>query len=459
MRRLLRLPGAPAARGGSGSSDPWEEPESPGSPQNPADPGSPDVPEEPLPPGAVTYTVTFIANAPEGESASGEMEPQVFAEGQERVLSANAFSVAGYTFKGWAADASAEEPLYTDRQQVLISADTQLYAVWGKADAENPDAPSSDGLSVDGDGNLVVEDAAAVKPDVRIPDGVKSIGGSNAFIDGSFCGIYTGFKSITIPASVEEITREAFTDSRDLGFMIMHDKRTKPLPFKFIVDEKNQHFKTNASGNMLLSKDGTVLYFVTNSSDDFTIPATVTEIADCAFIYTNIKHLNLNGIKFNNNGTGLFENSPELETVVLKNITAEYTASMFTNCPKLRSANLSEAGNITDAQGMFSYCTSLTEVTLPDSVTTLDCTFNGCTSLTKFTIPDSTTKIYMYELGNNRSLTVTYPKSIDDYRQISNSNVNKHFSPDAFGGDVNVTVTCADGKKVIYTSDGTMKEE
>ena len=405
MRRLLRLPGAPAARGGSGSSDPWEEPESPGSPQNPADPGSPDVPEEPLPPGAVTYTVTFIANAPEGESASGEMEPQVFAEGQERVLSANAFSVAGYTFKGWAADASAEEPLYTDRQQVLISADTQLYAVWGKADAENPDAPSSDGLSVDGDGNLVVEDAAAVKPDVRIPDGVKIIGGSNAFIDGSFCGIYTGFKSITIPASVEEITRYAFLDPLS-DFLPIPGERKNGLPFKFIVDEKNQHFKTNASGNMLLSKDGTVLYFVTNLSDDFTIPATVTEIADAAFHGANIKIIELCNMKIHNN-SGVFQYCSRLETVKLVNVTSIAPWQHdFLECTSLLSVDLSESG-ITELDYTFEKCSKLEEVYLPKAVVTFD--------KYKQTLTDCTVLKYVKKPGNINLDYLPTGITIEDY--------------------------------------------
>lgn len=235
---------------------------------------------------------------------------------------------------------------------------------------------------------------------IKIPDSVKIIG------EGAFehCS-----GSIKIPDSVEIIADRAFYD---------------------------------CSGSIIIGEQNNI-----------------REIGGAAFYNANIKHLNLDGVKCNNKNRNLFNNLPELETVVLKNITVEYMVGMFAHCPKLKSADLSEAENITNATSMFMYCTSLTDVKLPDSVTTLDYTFNGCTSLTKFAIPDSTTKIYMYELGSNRSLTVTYPKSIDDYRQISNSNVNKHFSPDAFGGDVNVTVTCADGKKVIYTSDGTMRVE
>ena len=40
--------------------------------------------------------------------------------------------------------------------------------------------------------------------------------------------------------------------------------------------------------------------------------------------------------------------------------------------------------------GAFSRCTSLTEITIPDSVTSIgECVFSGCTGLTEITIPDS----------------------------------------------------------------------
>jgi hypothetical protein len=54
----------------------------------------------------------------------------------------------------------------------------------------------------------------------------------------------------------------------------------------------------------------------------------------------------------------------------------------------------------------FEYCTSLTSITIPDSVTSIgNDAFLGCTSLTSITIPDSVTSIGKYAFGNCTSLT------------------------------------------------------
>ena len=62
----------------------------------------------------------------------------------------------------------------------------------------------------------------------------------------------------------------------------------------------------------------------------------------------------------------------------------------------------------------FGYCSSLTSVTIPDSVTTIgDWVFYECSSLTSVTIPDSVTTIGEYAFYYCRSLTsVTIPDSV-----------------------------------------------
>ena len=77
-----------------------------------------------------TFTVTFDANAPQGTQVTGTMAAQTVAQGQTLTLTANAFSIAGYVFKGWAEIFSATEWKYADGQKITVSADTTLYAVW-----------------------------------------------------------------------------------------------------------------------------------------------------------------------------------------------------------------------------------------------------------------------------------------------------------------------------------------
>ena len=69
----------------------------------------------------------------------------------------------------------------------------------------------------------------------------------------------------------------------------------------------------------------------------------------------------------------------------------------------------------------FYYCTSLTTITIPDSVTNIgDCAFYHCTSLTEVVVPDSVTNIGNSAFYGCYSLTdVYYSGSESDWNNIS----------------------------------------
>ena len=71
-------------------------------------------------------------------------------------------------------------------------------------------------------------------------------------------------------------------------------------------------------------------------------------------------------------------------------------------------------GTKTIAEYAFEDCTSLTSITIPDSVTSIgECAFSGCTGLTSITIPDSVTSIGDYAFSGCTSLTsVSIPDSV-----------------------------------------------
>ena len=79
---------------------------------------------------ANTYTVVFNANG-----GTGTMDPQSFAYGESKALTANVFSRTGYTFLGWAITDSATEVEYNNNESVnnltaVNGATVTLYAVW-----------------------------------------------------------------------------------------------------------------------------------------------------------------------------------------------------------------------------------------------------------------------------------------------------------------------------------------
>ena len=94
--------------------------------------------------------------------------------------------------------------------------------------------------------------------------------------------------------------------------------------------------------------------------------------------------------------------------------TTNATESTFASMPDLRKVILEEGLVLGDVGGMFKNCTSLSSITIPNSITTIPShMLEGCTSLTSVTIPDSVTKIGMYAFKGCTNLTnVNIPSNI-----------------------------------------------
>ena len=66
----------------------------------------------------------------------------------------------------------------------------------------------------------------------------------------------------------------------------------------------------------------------------------------------------------------------------------------------------------------FEGCSSLTNITIPDSVTSIGmAAFDGCSSLTNITIPDSVTSIDRWAFSDCSSLTDVYYKGTEEQWQ------------------------------------------
>ena len=89
-----------------------------------------------------------------------------------------------------------------------------------------------------------------------------------------------------------------------------------------------------------------------------------------------------------------FLNATVLTTVNCKPAVELIGTSAFEGCSSLTSINLEDTSVTEISSYSFFNCTSLVEITLPDTVTSIgDFAFDGCISLDKITIPTSVTSI------------------------------------------------------------------
>ena len=169
---------------------------------------------------------------------------------------------------------------------------------------------------------------------VTIPDSVSTIG------DYAFSGC--SLTTVTIPGSVRSLGSGAFDGAVSAGFS---------------VDPDNPAYSSDARG-ALFNKDQTVLLCIPRSLEAYSVPESVTEIADAA----------------------------------------------FSGCWQLRTVTIPE-GVTGIGDDAFSNCSELVELTLPDSLRSIGANaFNFCDHLRQLSIPRSVTSISPDAFVNCRNL-------------------------------------------------------
>ena len=175
----------------------------------------------------------------------------------------------------------------------------------------------------------------------------------------------------------------------------------------------NTNFKTD--DGVLFNVDGTTLIAYPGGSavrDEYTVPSTVTAIADGAFVGCPIKKLTIgNNVttvlpSWSFNGGVLEEldvNCPfdrstfaqitTLKKVTLRNSITEIPEMAFLNCTGLQTVSIPSGLTKIGTQAFFG-CSSLQNVTLPASLTEIGYqAFRDCDALTSITFPDSLERV------------------------------------------------------------------
>lgn len=274
----------------------------------------------------------------------------------------------------------------------------------------------------------------------------------NAFWTNSTSNYVTNLESITLPDSVTSIGSSAFRGA-GLTTIYIPANLTSINPDAFYdcrylstitISEECKNFKV--VDNVLYSKDDTklVMYGDKTSASDFTVPASVTEIGTYAFCQTKITSLS-------------FESDSTLKTI-------GYNA--FYGCSGLTQLKIPDSVTTIELYAFYS-CSNLTSVKLPNGTTSLPyCSFGSCSKLESVIIPKTVTEISSGAFSSCSALKNVYytgSESEKDKMTISDTVIKgtsvtwtylHKLAPDTVGD-----IVFNDGTAMTYISGLTLTEE
>jgi hypothetical protein len=266
---------------------------------------------------------------------------------------------------------------------------TSLSAI--TVDGGNPVYASEGGILFDKTLTTLIQYPMGMAGSYTISNRVTAIG-NGAF---SSCA---GLTSVTIPSTINNLTDSSFENCSSLTNVII----------------------PNSVTNI-----GSMAFMSCSSLASITIPNGVLGIGDSAFNYcTGLTNISIPG-SVTSIGNSVFGGCASLVAINVDTNNPAYSSVMgvlFNKdqttlflCPVGKTGSYAISNGCTSiADSAFDGCSSLTQITIPDTVTNIGMwAFSGCSSLTSIRIPNNVTSIGMGMFENCMNLTsVTLPNSV-----------------------------------------------
>ena len=223
---------------------------------------------------------------------------------------------------------------------------------------------------------------------------------------------------ITFDSDVTTIKGSAFSNSNTLTSIT--------IPNNVTIIESSAFYKCNSLKTVVFSNSLNIIredaFAYCNSLENFTMPNSVTSIERGAFNGCS----SLTNITIPHSVTSIggnpFSWCSSLTNIIVEQGNSNYDSRNNCNAIIETASNTLISGckntiipnDIVSISGAFSGCTSLTSITIPNSVSIItNSAFASCTSLTNITIPNSVTHIFNNAFENCTSLTnITIPESV-----------------------------------------------
>lgn len=267
--------------------------------------------------------------------------------------------------------------------------------------------------------DLTFSSSSSLK-NIVLPDGVTSIG-KTAF---SNCDSLT---SVTLGNGVKKIGENAFTFSNSLTYITIPssvtnmNKAFERTKLEGIHVDKDNRIYSSVDG-VLFTKDKTkLLVFPSEKTGEYTIPNTVTNIADHAFLNSTITKINISE-NVRTIGDHAFDGSGNLEEIIIPDNVTQIGHDSFRGCVNVKNVTLSK--NMTEIpKWAFASCNSLSDVTIPEGVTKISYgAFARNNSLKSITIPKSVTSIDENIFDESSKFEAIYGENNSKAQKYANDN-------------------------------------